>query len=176
MTEYLRDMQSLGIEIESVTSDGGANIIKAVRKACPNVTRQRCLAHIQRECLTWLTRHPKSEAKQSLGRIVSLICKIQTRNDMLCWKQMLGEWHDQHVGYLNDKTASETSHAEWFTHKMIRKAYVHIRKALPDIFRFLDNSRTPKATNALEPYFGHLKGNVSLYQGLSKKHYRNYVM
>ena len=35
MWEDLRNIQSLGIEIESVTSDGGANIIKAVRKACP---------------------------------------------------------------------------------------------------------------------------------------------
>ena len=175
MVEDLRNIQSLGIEIESVTSDGGANIIKSVRKACPNATRQRCLAHIQRECLTWLTKHPKSEAGQSLRRIVTLVCKIQTRNDMLYWKQMLSEWHDQHVGYLNDKTVNESSHTEWFTHKMVRKAYVHIRRALPDMFRFLDNPRIPKTTNALESYFGHLKENISLHRGLSKKHYRNYV-
>lgn len=175
MVEDLRNIQSLGVEIESVTSDGGANIIKAVRKACPNATRQRCLAHIRRECLTWLTKHPKSEAGQSLRRIVTLICKIQTRNDMLYWKQMLSEWHDQHVGYLNDKTVNESSHTEWFTHKMVRKAYVHIRRALPDMFRFLDNPRIPKTTNALESYFGHLKENISLHRGLSKKHYRNYV-
>lgn len=175
MAEDLRNIQSLGIEIESVTSDGGANIIKAVRKACPNATRQRCLAHIQRECLTWLTKHPKSEAGQSLRRIVTLICKIQTRNDMLYWKQMLSEWHSRHVGYLNDKTVSEASHVEWFTHKMVRKAYVHIRRALPDMFRFLDNPRIPKTTNALESYFGHLKENISLHRGLSQKHFRNYV-
>ena len=78
-----------------------------MRKACPYAVRQRCLAHIQRECLTWLTRHPKSEAGKSLRRIVTLICKIQTRNDMLYWKQMLSEWHSRHVGYLNDKTVSE---------------------------------------------------------------------
>ena len=175
MVEDLRNIQSLGVEIESVTSDGGANIIKAVRKACPNATRQRCLAHIRRECLTWLTKHPKSEAGQSLRRIVTLVCKIRTRNDMLYWKQMLSEWHDQHVGYLNDKTVNESSHTEWFTHKMVRKAYVHIRRALPDMFRFLDNPRIPKTTNALESYFGHLKENISLHRGLSKKHYRNYV-
>ena len=175
MVEDLRNIQSLGIEIGSVTSDGGANIIKSVCKACPNATRQRCLAHIQRECLTWLTKHPKSEAGQSLRRIVTLVCKIQTRNDMLYWKQMLSEWHDQHVGYLNDKTVNESSHTEWFTHKMVRKAYVHIRRALPDMFRFLDNPRIPKTTNALESYFGHLKENISLHRGLSKKHYRNYV-
>ena len=88
MVEDLRNIQSLGIEIESVTSDGGANIIKAVRKACPNATRQRCLAHIQRECLTWLTKHPKSEAGQSLRRIVTLVCKIQTVTNLF-WQHYL---------------------------------------------------------------------------------------
>lgn len=175
MVEDLRNIQSLGIEIESVTSDGGANIIKAVRKACPNAVRQRCLAHIQRECLTWLTKRPKSEAGKSLRRIASLICKIQTRNDMLYWKTMLNEWYGQYVSYLNDKTVSKASHTEWFTHKMVRKAYVHIQRALPDMFRFLDNTRVPKTTNALESYFGHLKENISLHRGLSRMHYSNYV-
>ena len=83
MVEDLRNIQRLGIEIESVTSDGGANIIKAVRKACPKAVRQRCLAHIQRECLTWLTKHPKGDAAKSLRHIAALICKVETRNDML---------------------------------------------------------------------------------------------
>ena len=88
MVEDLRYIQSLGIEIESVTSDGGANIIKSMRKACLNATRQRCLAHIQRECLTWLTKHPKSEAGRSLRRIVTLVCKIQTVTNLF-WQHYL---------------------------------------------------------------------------------------
>lgn len=175
MVEDLRNIQRLGIEIESVTSDGGANIIKAVRKACPKAVRQRCLAHIQRECLTWLTKHPKGDAAKSLRHIAALICKVETRNDMLYWKQMLNEWHGLHGDYINDKTVNEVSHNEWFTHKMVRKAYVHIRRALPDMFHFLDNPRIPKTTNALESYFGHLKENISLHRGLSRKHYQNYV-
>ena len=46
--EDLVNIQNLGIEIESVTSDGGRNIIKSVKRACPQAKRQRCLAHIQR--------------------------------------------------------------------------------------------------------------------------------
>ena len=58
---------------------------------------------------------------------------------------------------------------------MVRKAYVHIKKALPDMFHFLDNPRIPKTTNALEPFFEHLKENIALHRGLSYEHYRNYV-
>lgn len=58
---------------------------------------------------------------------------------------------------------------------MVRKAYVHIKRALPDMFHFIYNQRIPKTTNALESFFGHLKENISLHRGLSKVHYRNYV-
>ena len=58
---------------------------------------------------------------------------------------------------------------------MVRRAYVHIKKALPDMFHFLDNPRVSKTTNALESFFGHLKENVTLHRGMSYKHYQNYV-
>ena len=173
--EDLRNIQSLGVEIESVTSDGGRNIIKAVNAACPNALRQRCLAHIQRECLTWLTRHPQSMAGRDLRQIVCLISRIETRNDMLYWKQLLSDWHDRYVSYINTRTTKAESHREWFTHKMVRKAYAHLRGALPNMFVFIEHPGVPKTTNALESFFGHLKGNISLHRGLSKKHYQNYV-
>ena len=175
IAEDLRNIQSLGVEIESVTSDGGKNIIKAVKTACPNALRQRCLAHIQRECLTWLTRHPRSEAGRELRKIVCLISRIETRNDMLYWKGMLSSWHVMYHDYINMVSTKEDSNREWFTHKMVRKAYVHLIGALPNMFVFIEHPQVPKTTNALESFFGHLKGNLSLHRGLSKKHFQNYV-
>jgi hypothetical protein len=32
---------------------------------------------------------------------------------------------------------------------MVRKAFVHIRRALPDMFHYLDNPVIPKSTNSL---------------------------
>ena len=173
--EDLRNIQSLGIRIESVTCDGGRNILKAVKAACPDASVQRCLAHIQRECLTWLTQHPKSEAGIELRNIVSIICRIETRNDMLFWRQMLSDWYQRHASYVNAKTIKKEPYQEWFTHKMTRKAYVHILGALPHMFAFLENPHIPKTTNALESFFGHLKENISPHRGLTKKHYQNYV-
>jgi transposase-like protein len=173
--EDLRNIQSLGIRIASVTSDGGRNIIKAVREACPDAMMQRCLAHIQRECQTWITRHPQSDAGRELLALVRLIGKIQTRNDMLYWRMSLKEWHHRHVKYLNEKTAKAESQREWYTHKMVRKAYVHIMRALPNMFTFIEHPEVPKTTNALESFFGHLKENISPHRGLSKKHFQNYI-
>ena len=102
--EDLENLQSVGIVIESVTSDGGRNIIKAVKKACPNAIRQRCLAHIQRECLTWITKHPQSKAGQELREIVCKICSIKTVNDRLQWTSDFHAWAEAHKDYLNEKT------------------------------------------------------------------------
>jgi hypothetical protein len=62
----LQKIKQMGIRIASVTSDGSEDIIKAVRIACPHAVRQRCLAHIERECLVWLTQHPRTSAGQKL--------------------------------------------------------------------------------------------------------------
>lgn len=173
--EDLMNIQSLGIEIESITSDGGSNIIKSVKRACPEAKHQRCLAHIQRECLIWLTKHPKSDAGKDLRHIVTLIHKIETLNDSLYWKFLFKQWYEQYKEFVNTKSCKPETNTQWYTHKMVRKAYVHIRRALPNMFHFIENPAIPKTTNALESFFGHLKENISLHRGLSYTHYQNYV-
>ena len=169
--EDLINLQSLGITIESVTSDGGSAILKAVRKACSQTVKQRCLAHIQ----IWITRNPKSQAGKELRTIVNMLNKIKTNNDRLYWTYLFNQWCATHSEYLNAKSVKEDTSREWYTHKMIRKAYIHLKRALPDMFQFINNPRIPKTTNALESFFGHLKENISLHRGLSKTHYQNYV-
>ena len=69
---------------------------KTRRKRCPHCgflevikwgrrTNHRCLAHIQRECLTWITKHPQSKAGKELREIVCKICSIKTVNNRLQW-------------------------------------------------------------------------------------------
>lgn len=91
------------------------------------------------------------------------------------WISDFKNWSEKYKDYLNEKTFIEESHREWYTHKMVRRACVHIKKALPDMFHFLDNPRVSKTTNALESFFGHLKENVTLHRGMSYRHYQNYV-
>ena len=72
----LQTLKALGVKIESVTSDGARDIIKAVRYVCPYATRQRCLVHIERECLSWITQFPKTSAGIALRRLVLRISGI----------------------------------------------------------------------------------------------------
>jgi len=49
--EDLDNLIKLGVQIESITTDGHKSILKAIRKSLPDVVAQRCLVHIQRMCL-----------------------------------------------------------------------------------------------------------------------------
>ena len=173
--EDLQNLLSLGIQIQSVTCDGLTNIIKAVRKASPQTIIQRCLVHIQRETLIWLTRNPKSPAGKELRVIISGLHLIKSRNDWGYWVVNLIEWYNKYKEFVNQKTYHPQTNRYWFTHKSVRKSFVHIKRALPDMFHYLDNPNIPKSTNGLESFFGHLKQNISIHRGLSKMHYKNYV-
>lgn len=173
--EDLSNLIDLGIQIESVTCDGLSNIIKAVRKISPQTIIQRCIAHIQRETLIWLTKKPQSVAGQELRHIVCKMHLIETRNQWGYWVVELVYWYEEHRDFIDQKSFSEETNRYWYTHKNIRKSFIHIKRALPNMFHYLDNPDIPKTTNGLESFFGHLKQNISLHRGLSKEHYKNYI-
>ena len=44
-----------------------------------------------------------------------------------------------------------------YTHDNVRRTYIHIKRALPNMFKYIDNPSIPNNTNSLESFFGHLK-------------------
>ena len=175
LAEDIENLLRLGITIESVTCDGLHNILKAVHKVSPNTVIQRCLAHIQRETLNWLTRHPQSHAGYQLRQIIKRLHTINDRDKWGYWIVDMINWYEQHKDFVNEKSYKPDTKRYWFTHKQVRKAFIHIKRALPDMFHYLDNPNIPKTTNALESFFGHLKQNITIHRGLSKEHYKNYI-
>lgn len=175
LREDLENILSLGIEIESITCDGLSNILKSIRKTSPHTIIQRCLAHIQRETLIWLRGNPQSIAGQELREIIRQLHTIADRESWGYWVVDLINWYEKHQSFINEKTYNPATGRYWFTHRSVRKAFVHIKRALPDMFHYLDNPRIPKTTNGLESFFGHLKQNISLHRGLSKEHFKNYI-
>ena len=175
IVEDLQNLLDIGISIESVTCDGLSNIIKAVKKVSPQTVIQRYLAHIQRETLIWLSVNPKSSAGLELRNIIRKMHLIKDRTDWGYWIVELNQWYQTYKDFVNHKTIKQDTNRYWFTHKSVRKAFIHIKRALPYMFCYLDNPRIPKTTNGLESFFGHLKQNISIHRGLSKEHYKNYI-
>jgi transposase-like protein len=173
--EDLDNLLKLGIQIESITSDGHKSILKAIKKSVPDAYAQRCLVHIQRMCLLWLTQYPKHIAGQELRQLVLLILKIKTENDRRYWTGELQQWHERHKEYLNERTYNPETERYWHTHKLLRRSYTTIKRALPNMFHYLSNAKIPRTTNGIEGYFSHLKNHLDIHRGLTVKHRINFI-
>jgi AraC-like DNA-binding protein len=173
--EDLDNLIRLGVQIESVTTDGHKSILKAIKKSLPSVLVRRCLVHIQRMCLLWLTRFPKHLAAIELRRLVLMLLYIKTNNDRLYWIKKLIHWYEQHKNYLQEKTYNEKTGRYWYTHKLVRRSYFTIKRALPNMFHYLSNPQIPSSTNGIEGFFGHLKNHLDLHRGLTVKNRINFI-
>jgi len=173
--EDLKNLLKLGVEIESITCDGHRSILNAAKKACKQVTIQRCIVHIQRMCKIWLTQSPQSLAGIDLLKIVHRLHEISDREQWGYWVVSLIRWHEKHQNFVNEKSFNPLTGRYWYTHKMVRRSFITIKRALPNMFNYLDNPRIPKSTNGLESFFGHLKDNLSIHRGLSIKHRKSFI-
>lgn len=177
-TEIQEDLQNLlllGIKIKSITSDGHKAILKAVKHSNSTIIFQRCLVHIQRECRLWLTAHPKTIQGFSLLTLVHQLHLIETEEQKQQWIKQLYDWHLNHKDYINQKTINPNTKRFWYTHKLVRRAFIHLKNALPNMFEYLQDNKIPKTTNGLESFFGHLKSHIKIHRGLTKEHRKNFI-
>lgn len=173
--EDLNNLLLLGVKLESITTDGHKSVLKAIKKTDGDIIIQRCLVHIQRMCLIWLTKFPKHIAGQELRKHILLLLKIKTQNDKIWWKNELSEWYLKHQEYINEKTFNLETGRYWYTHKLLRRSYFTIKRALPNMFHYLENPNITKATNGIEGYFSHLKNYLDLHRGLTLKNRINFI-
>lgn len=173
--EDLLNLLNLGLQIASITCDGHKATLKAIKKIMPAVVVQRCLVHIQRMCLLWLTANPTYDAGKELRALVLMIHQIQTHNDKQYWMQCLLAWEIKFIDFLKEKSYKPETGRYWYKHKLIRRSFLTIKRALPNMFCYLDNSNIPKTTNGIESYFGHLKNHLDLHRGLTKINRINFI-
>jgi hypothetical protein len=169
--EDLTNLLKLGLQIDSITTDGHKATLKAIKKVMPEVLVQRCLVHIQRMCLLWLTANPTYDAGKELRGLAGYIHLIKTHNDKTYFIQHLKEWEVKHKSFLNEKSYKTETGRYWYKHKLIRRSYLTIKRALPNMFWYLDNEKIPKTTNGI----GHLKNHLDLHRGLTKEHRINFI-
>jgi transposase-like protein len=175
LKEDLRAIKDVGIEIESVTCDGAANIIKAVREVCPEAVIQRCTFHIANEICTWLTKKPKSDAARELRHLVQMLSRVNNHIEAQYWMKEFIDWEDKYHEYISEKSIDEVSGRWWYTHKMLHRSVTHIKRAIPYMFNYTRYSAIPKTSNSIESFFGHLKDHLRLHRGLSEEHFKDFI-
>jgi hypothetical protein len=106
---------------------------------------------------------------------VCQISHIRTDNDKLFWINELNKWHEDYDEFLKERTVNKETGELTYTHDSVRKAYIHIYRALPDMFKFINKPEVPANTNGLESFFGHLKDNLRIHRGMSVDHRNNFI-
>ncbi len=137
IAEDLQNLLNLGIKIKSITSDGNKSSIKAIKKVCPKVPFQRCLVHISRMCRIWLTQHPKHKSGFELKQIAIKIHHIDTEYKKQLWLMELIQWEEEYRDFINQKSYNIETGRYWYTHKLVRRSFMVIKKALPNMFQYL---------------------------------------
>ncbi len=171
----LINIRSLGYNVIGITTDGGDNIIRAVQYVFPYVPRQRCVVHVQRECLASITRRPRSTEAKLFKNLIHDLSIIRTNNDKLWWLSKYSNWVEEYEEYVFQKGVVTYSHQEYYTHNDLRKAYVHLKRALPNLFTHIEHPGIPKTTNALEAFFGHIKDQLRSHRGLAEFKIDNFI-
>jgi len=177
-TEYIIDLELLkqsGLNIVSITSDGQKGLNKAIKQVFPNIIRQRCIIHIQRMSLIYLTRFPKTEAGITLRYWVKKLHEIDSYETRDFWIKQFRLWNNKYDSFLKEKSES-LSGRKWYTHKLLRRTRSLIKNALPNMFHYLDYPEVPKSTNGLESRFSYFKNNLNIHRGLSRANRRNFIL
>lgn len=171
----LLNIKDMGYEVIGITTDGGDNIIRAVQYVFPYVPRQRCVVHVQRECLTSITMRPRSPEARLFRNLVQQLSIVYTNNDKLWWLSQYSRWTEDNLEYVFQKGVVSYSKQEYYVHNDLRKAYIHLKRALPNLFTYIDHPGVPKTTNALEAFFGHIKDQIRLHRGLAESRTDNFI-
>lgn len=174
---YMTDLEYLkqiGLKVVSITSDGQKGLIKAVKDVFPEAIHQRCIIHIQRMALIYLTRNPKTEAGITLRYWIRKLHLIETHDLKNNWIIQFDGWCKKYELFLKERSMS-FSGRRWYTHKLLRRTRSLVKNALPNMFHYLDNSNIQKSTNGLETQFSYLKNILKIHRGLNKVNRENFV-
>ena len=168
---FLRD--SFWYAFTAFTIDGSPSILSAIKSVYPNSIVQRCIVHVQRQVLTYTTRHPKSEAWKDLLRI--LCYPILSDPNIFLLK--FDQWKTKHYSFLTERSVSSKGR-RIFTHTSLRKAMKHIDNALLHMYQSYqyNDFQIERSTNKLEWYFWVFTNEwINEHKGLSTKRLYSFV-
>ncbi len=171
----LRLLKATGLNIVSITSDGDRGLIMAINEVFPGIVHQRCIIHVQRMGLAYLTRFPKTIAGRELRRMILDLHKVSSHEERVMWIERYRNWETKYHDFLNERTDS-LSDKRLYKHFGIRQAKAQVSNTLSHLFHYLDDPKIPKSNNGLECRFSYLKNNLRIHRGLSKEHRKSFLL
>ena len=159
----LTELIKLGYTINSITIDGKRGLYKAFE----DYPVQMCHFHQKKIIQRYITKNPKLQASKDLQEI---LLRLSSTNKTIFTKN-LDIWYERYKDFLAEKTLSEVTGKENYTHAKLVSAYRSLRTNLPYLFtykkyKYLGIHNT---TNSLDGgVFSPMKMLIKIHRGLSK--------
>lgn len=170
--EIVADLESLreaGVVLIAAVTDGRKSLIKAIKITYPDILLQRCLVHLERQTLAWLTQRPKYQAGRELRALCRVPNLINSKRKRNLWLKLFALWCKTYDDFLKERTTSFDGRRWRYTHRNLRRVRKHLLNARPHLFTYLDHPQVPKDTNQLEGgVFSPLKEIVRSHRGIPK--------
>lgn len=167
--------------LKGIISDGKRGVKTIAREL--ETPHQRCLVHVRRAIEAWLTKHPQTQTGKELLELIQFLTFLETKPEVIIWLLWFRRLWQRHREFINQRTVTYNLKLQryqwWYTHKYLRRAYYHLKYALPDLFTFLSYPNLPRTNNALEGFFSQLDNKISIHRGLSptnRKHFINWFL
>jgi len=160
---FIQSLKQRGLCPKYAVLDGNPHVIRALKEIYPDICIQRCLTHIQRQCLSWCRQRPTRPDAKELRAIAYQVSYIHTHKEKELWIAQFRNWELKYKRSFAPVDARDRVVGD-----IIRAASV-LRNVLPDMFQYLDDNSIPKSTSCLEGYFSRLKHKYFAHRGLSPK-------
>lgn len=130
---------------EVVIADGQKGVSGFIKRYWPNTKFQRCHFHIVSLVIHYLSRNPKEEAGQRILDLMYQLKHIKTHKEKDRWILLYKIWEKQY-----EKAFDEKNNFGNYKYKKLRSVRFILRKALPNLFTYLDYMGCPNTTNLVE--------------------------
>jgi hypothetical protein len=163
MFDFLISLKKRGLNPISATIDGNPAVSEALRALWPNIIIQRCLVHVQRQGLMWCRINPKRRDAKLLRAIFLRVTCIYTKDERDIFLSDIRAW-EQHYGCV----LARRPERGW-VFSDLKRARSMLLKALPNMFRYLDDPSVPKSSNMIEGFFSRMKELYRGHRGIREK-------
>lgn len=161
-------LEAMGYQVQAAVIDGRRGVRQMLeRKGIPV---QQCQFHQLQTITQCLTRRPKLIQNQELRAIALML----TKTSKLPFEAALDNWHKTHGEWLKERYKDPLSGRIRYQHERTRRAYFSLRRNLPYLFTYQDESlarksiRIPNTTNALDGRFGVWKTKLRTHRGCTR--------
>jgi len=141
-----------------VVADGQKGMALFVKTHWPTTRFQRCHFHMVALVIHYLSRHPEEKAELQILDLMYRLKRVKTHDDKQQWLMFRTIWEKQYEKLFAEKNANGG-----YRYRKLRAVRLILRRALPDLFTYLDIPGCPNTTNAVEGWV-----NTAIAEGLRR--------